>query len=193
MALLVLRERVHHDSQLVHSLQQRVCVCRPATTSQVVGRLAHTRSRSLLCLVPVSCRVGSDVIIEKHWRGFVNRSILDYFLEELNKATSSSSSTALDISPIITTPKSYLIFVQHLDLFFLSPVQFDVPPLLVLEFLGRIVDVFKDYFKDVSEDALKNNFVTVYCVRTRAPFEARRDAPPRFGGLVGWLIDWLVG
>jgi AP-3 complex subunit mu len=107
-----------------------------------------------------------DVVIEKHWRGFVNRSILDYFLEELNSATSSSSSTSssIDIPPIITTPKFYLIYVQHNDLFFLSPVQFDVPPLLVLEFLGRIVDVFKDYFKDVSEDALKNNFVTVYCV-----------------------------
>lgn len=171
---------MHHDPQLVHSLQQRVCV-RPAK-NLVVGRLAHTRSRSLSrsgawC----SCRVGSDVIIEKHWRGFVNRSILDYFLEELNKATSSSSSTALDISPIITTPKSYLIFVQHLDLFFLSPVQFDVPPLLVLEFLGRIVDVFKDYFKDVSEDALKNNFVTVYCVRT----QAAPRLSPRFGWLVG--------
>jgi len=40
-----------------------------------------------------------------------------------------------------------------------------VPPLLVTEFLHRMADIFKEYFHELSETSLKENFVTVYEVR----------------------------
>ena len=50
------------------------------------------------------------------------------------------------------------------DMYFLATVLQDSPPLLVIEFLYRVVDVFSDYFQDLSERAIKENFVTVYQV-----------------------------
>ena len=39
------------------------------------------------------------------------------------------------------------------------------PPLFVIEFLHRIIDVFEDYFGECSETSLKDNYVIVYEVR----------------------------
>jgi len=101
--------------------------------------------------------IRGDVIIEKHWRGFINRSICDYFWEEVNKAPSPE-----EVLPIIITPKFYLVNVQKNALFFLCPVQAEIAPLLVIDFINRVLDIFSEYFSAVNEDSLKDNFVTVY-------------------------------
>jgi len=98
-----------------------------------------------------------DVIIEKHWRGLINRALCDHFWEEVNKAESPA-----EVLPIISTSKYYLIHIQHEGLFFLAPVLSEISPLLVIDFLQRVIDVFINYFEVVNEDSLKDNFVTVY-------------------------------
>lgn len=98
-----------------------------------------------------------DIIIEKHWRGFLNRAIVDQFINEVAKYENLN-----DVPPVIITSKFYLIHYHIGDIFLLCPVQGDVPPLLVVEFLSRLCEIFKDYFGNVNEDALKNNFVIVY-------------------------------
>ena len=40
-----------------------------------------------------------------------------------------------------------------------------VPPLFVIEFLHRIVDTFKEYFSECTEQRIKDNYVIVYEVR----------------------------
>jgi hypothetical protein len=40
-----------------------------------------------------------------------------------------------------------------------------VAPLLVIEFLHRVADIFKDYLHELTEAALKENFVSAYEVR----------------------------
>jgi AP-3 complex subunit mu len=40
------------------------------------------------------------------------------------------------------------------------------PPLLVVEYLNRVVDTFQEYFGEVSEEIIKENFVTIYQVRS---------------------------
>jgi len=98
-----------------------------------------------------------DIIIEKHWRGFLNRAIVDQFVNEISKYENLN-----DVPPVITTSKFYLIHYHQNDVFLLCPVQGDVPPLLVVEFLARLVEIFKEYFGPISEDVLKNNFVIIY-------------------------------
>eukprot|EP01102_Stenamoeba_stenopodia_P008024 TRINITY_DN2275_c0_g1_i1.p1 TRINITY_DN2275_c0_g1~~TRINITY_DN2275_c0_g1_i1.p1 ORF type:complete len:418 (+),score=72.55 TRINITY_DN2275_c0_g1_i1:178-1431(+) len=98
-----------------------------------------------------------DVIIEKHWRGVAPRTICDQFWEEVSKA-----STPEETLPVIPTSKGYLVHIQTNGLFLLSLVQAEVAPLLVIDFLYRIVSIFKDYFREVSEDSLKENFVVLY-------------------------------
>lgn len=98
-----------------------------------------------------------DVIIEKHYRGLINRSICDYFWDQVNKAPNPS-----EVPPVIITPKFYLVHIQRSGLYFLATIQNEVPPLLVIDFLQRLYDVFTEYLTNVNEGTLKENFTTVY-------------------------------
>ena len=95
-----------------------------------------------------------------------------------------------EVLPVITTPKYYLFHVLRHRLFFLANVTaeargartaflglwpsalpnhfvrrvFQAPPLLVVEYLNRVVDTFQEYFGEVSEEIIKENFVTIYQV-----------------------------
>lgn len=100
-----------------------------------------------------------DVFIEKHYRGVTSRTVCDQFWKFVMKAPSPS-----EVLPVIPTPKCYLVHIQRNGLFFLAVVQSDVPPLLVLEFLGRVTEVFRDYFGALSEEKLREHFSVVYQV-----------------------------
>lgn len=45
---------------------------------------------------------------------------------------------------------------------FIDLVSPQVPPLLVIELLHRIMDIIKDYFGAVNESVIKDQFVIVY-------------------------------
>ena len=89
----------------------------------------------------------------------MNRAIIDQFVNEVNKYTFPA-----DVPPVIVTSKFYLIHYHEADLFFVCPVQGDVPPLLVSDFLFRFADIIKNYFGAVNEEVIKQNFVTIYQV-----------------------------
>ncbi|XP_046845867.1 AP-3 complex subunit mu-1-like isoform X2 [Xenia sp. Carnegie-2017] len=95
-----------------------------------------------------------DIFLEKHWRSVLGRSVCDYFFEAQGKATSPE-----DIPPVIATGFSYLISIFRHDLFFVSVVENEVPPLFVIEFLHRVVDLIKEYFSDCTETIIKENCV----------------------------------
>lgn len=98
-----------------------------------------------------------EVLIEKHYRGMVSRTCCDLFWAEVQAA-----SHPTEVNPVLVTPKFYLIHVQRYGMFFIAVVQREVTPLLVTEFLHRVVDVFRDYFNEVSDESIKENFITVY-------------------------------
>jgi len=99
-----------------------------------------------------------NVIIEKNFRGIMSRVVVDQFWDEALKYSPFFS----EVPPVITTPRYYLVHLQKYELFFLSVVARDVPPLLVLEFLDRMASIFADYFPDLNEYVLKDNFSTAY-------------------------------
>jgi AP-3 complex subunit mu len=75
---------------------------------------------------------------------------------------SPSSESEAAIQPVIATSKYNLVHVKRNNLYLLAVLLHDSSPLLVIEFLNRAADVFKDYFSGLTEELLKDNFVTVY-------------------------------
>lgn len=57
--------------------------------------------------------------------------------------------------PVIQTSKEYVVNVLQSNLFFICTLKTDNPPLLAIEFLNRVHDVFYDYFQRVDESTLK--------------------------------------
>jgi hypothetical protein len=100
------------------------------------------------------------VIIEKHYVGLVGRSICDKFWDEVT-----NHSDPYDVPPIITTSKWYLLHIQHNKLFFLAITKQDCAPLVIFEFLERLVEVFGHYMSEITEENIRDKFVIVYQVR----------------------------
>ncbi len=98
--------------------------------------------------------------MEKHFRG-LNRNTCEQFWEQVSKSSSFD-----EVPPIIATPKYYFLHVQREGIFYLAIVSKEVAPLFVLELLHRVADTFTLYFEKATESIIKENFVTVYQVRT---------------------------
>lgn len=100
-----------------------------------------------------------EVIIEKHYRGNSARTESTPFWTQTTK---SSRGIPIDIAPVIPTTNGALIHLQRDNLFFLASLLSDTPPHFVAEFLAFLADIFVDYFGELNEHAIKDNFVTVY-------------------------------
>ena len=98
-----------------------------------------------------------EVLIEKHWRDVTPRSVCDYFWDEVNKYESRD-----EMPPVVNTTKYYLVSIYREDMFFLGTTTVETNPLGVIEFLHRMFDTFENYFGEVCESNIKDNFSTVY-------------------------------
>jgi AP-3 complex subunit mu len=122
-----------------------------------------------------------EVLIERHFRGVVtSRSVCDTFWdrasESVNHHGGVSSTTSLlrneqhynTVPPVMEVPESdqgtlYLISILRDGLSYLAVCPAEASPLLILEFLHRIANIFVEYFgSPADESAIKDNFSTVY-------------------------------
>jgi AP-3 complex subunit mu len=98
-----------------------------------------------------------EVLIEKHWRGITSRAVCDFFWDEVNKYENKE-----EMPPVLATSKYYLISIHRDDIFLLVTSTGEIQPLLAIEFLHRVFDIFEEYFGTVEESTIKENFSTVY-------------------------------
>jgi AP-3 complex subunit mu len=121
-----------------------------------------------------------EVIIERHFRGVTSRGVCDYFWERASASANhhgglASTSTIIDyadsfqdtVPPVMEVTSDdktlYLFSILRDGLSYLAVCPAEVSPLLVIEFLHRVADIFADYFgTPTDESAIKDNFSTVY-------------------------------
>jgi AP-3 complex subunit mu len=107
-----------------------------------------------------------EVLIEKHWRGVTSRSVCDFFWDEVNKVDHREWTPPVMVCPGTSTQQGPCLLLHVMregeDVFALATVDQEVPPLLVLEFLHRVLDVLAEYFGTVDDVAIKDNFSLVY-------------------------------
>lgn len=135
--------------------------------------------QSLFILSPTG-----EVLIERHFRGVTSRSVCEYFWDKasvgVNHHGGLSTTTSLltneeqqlllplKVLPVMEVPESkhgtvYIISILRDGLSYLAVLPAEVSPLMVLEFLHRVADIFVDYFgSPADESAIKDNFSTVY-------------------------------
>mmetsp|Transcript_9461 Transcript_9461/g.35117 ORF Transcript_9461/g.35117 Transcript_9461/m.35117 type:complete len:418 (-) Transcript_9461:127-1380(-) len=100
-----------------------------------------------------------DIIIERHWRGRISRSVGEEFWRHVK------SSEPQETLPVIATPGHYLIHVFRYNLFFVGVVTQETQPLLVTELLNNFVQILHTYLggsSKVSDVSIKQHFTTIY-------------------------------
>uniref|UniRef100_A0A7E4ZQI7 MHD domain-containing protein n=1 Tax=Panagrellus redivivus TaxID=6233 RepID=A0A7E4ZQI7_PANRE len=106
-----------------------------------------------LFIVNTSC----DILLEKHYKSVIHRSICDYFFDVQKKVEHPE-----DVLPVIATPHHYLINIYHNQLYLVAVTTTESPPLMVIEVLHRIVATFTEYFEECSDATIKENLVIVF-------------------------------
>lgn len=100
-----------------------------------------------------------QVIIEKHYRGNATRTESVSFWSQTAKT---AKGLPTNVPPFLPTPKGALVHLQRNGLFLLASVLSDTQPIFVTQLLSTLADVFEDYFGELNEHAIKDNFITVY-------------------------------
>ena len=137
--------------------------------------------QSLFILSPTG-----EILIERHFRGVTSRSVCDYFWDKasvsVNHHGGLSTTTSLltaeeqqlllplhdSILPVMEVPERnhgtvYIMSILRDGLSYLAVLPAEVSPLMILEFLHRVADIFVEYFGDpADESAIKDNFSLVY-------------------------------
>ncbi|TKR59835.1 hypothetical protein L596_029451 [Steinernema carpocapsae] len=65
-------------------------------------------------------------------------------------------------SPIIATPEATFVYIKCNNVYLVSTSTKNVNVTVVLSFLYKCVQVFTEYFKDVEEESIRDNFVITY-------------------------------
>jgi AP-3 complex subunit mu len=141
--------------------------------------------QSLFILSPTG-----EIVIERHFRGMTPRSVCDHFWERASESLNhhggvSTACTGGDPLPLYDTVPPimeitiddenhqgsgvdgensiFLFSILRDGLSYLAACPGEISPLLVIEFLHRVADIFVDYFgSPVDESSIKDNFSTVY-------------------------------
>ncbi|KAJ4850637.1 AP-3 complex subunit mu [Turnera subulata] len=99
-----------------------------------------------------------EVMLEKQLTGHrVDRSICTWFWDQ-----AVSQGDSFKDQPVIASPTHYLFQVVREGITFLACTQVEMPPLMGIEFLGKVADVLSGYLEGLNEDVIKDNFVIVY-------------------------------
>ena len=96
-------------------------------------------------------------VFEKHWQEVVSRRALDELWTILQR-----EGGAVNAPPMHAVGRIAMVHVSRGALLFVGTVARDVPALVVIELLHRVGDLLELYLKELSEQSMRANFVTVY-------------------------------
>merc|ERR1712224_1092581 len=98
------------------------------------------------------------VVIEKHWRTKVARTVADDFYT----SHVVHAGDPREVPPVVLSNRYCYVHVLHRDLIFLAVLTHETPCFMVLEMLHRIVDTLERYFGQLSDEVIRDNFVDTY-------------------------------
>ncbi|KAG9351014.1 hypothetical protein JZ751_024903 [Albula glossodonta] len=97
------------------------------------------------------------VLICRNYMGNMDMAEIDHFMPILMKKEEDA-----DVSPLLTRGAAHFLWIKHSNLYLVAMTKKNANAALVYSFLYKIVEVFKEYFKELEEESIRDNFVTVY-------------------------------
>merc|ERR1712113_1189884 len=100
--------------------------------------------------------MGGKVIISRNYRGDVPMNITERFQQHVIDAEDSA------IKPVFCEDGISYAWIQYNNLYLLAVTQRNSNATLIVAFLYRLAEVLKDYFKELEEESIRDNFVITY-------------------------------
>jgi len=97
------------------------------------------------------------VIISRNYRGEVPMSVTERFTQHVCNAAEDAV-----LKPCFYEDGINFIYIQYKDVYLLAVSQRNCNAVMILAFLYKVVEVLREYFKELEEESLKDNFVITY-------------------------------
>jgi len=96
------------------------------------------------------------IIISRNYRGDVPMSVAERFSRYIQETEE------VDMRPIFTEDGITFAYIKHNNLYLLTVTKRNSNVALMFMYLYRLVTVFKDYFGELDEESIRDNFVIIY-------------------------------
>jgi len=97
-------------------------------------------------------------LLARNYRGDIPMSAVEKFPVLLSEAEDESSS----VPPCFSSEGINYLYIRHNNLFLLALTKRNSNAAEILLFLHKIVEVFTEYFKELEEESIRDNFVVIY-------------------------------
>ncbi|OCT90410.1 hypothetical protein XELAEV_18019022mg [Xenopus laevis] len=96
-------------------------------------------------------------LICRNYKGDIDTLEIDHFMPLLVQKEEESN-----LTPLLTHGKVHFMWIKHSNLYLVALTNKNANASLVYSFLYKLVEVFTEYFKEVEEESIRDNFVIVY-------------------------------
>lgn len=101
--------------------------------------------------------VKGKVLISRNYKGDVDTTEIDHFLPLLTQQEEEGLTC-----PLLSRGKVHFLWIKHSNLYLVALTMKNSNASLVYSFLYKLVEVFTEYFKELEEESIQDNFVVVY-------------------------------
>uniref|UniRef100_A0A8B9R564 Adaptor related protein complex 1 subunit mu 2 n=1 Tax=Anas platyrhynchos TaxID=8839 RepID=A0A8B9R564_ANAPL len=96
-------------------------------------------------------------LISRNYKGDVSMGEIDHFMGLLLQKEEEGA-----LSPLLTRGQVHFLWIKHANLYLVATTKKNANASLVFSFLYKVVEVFSEYFKELEEESIRDNFVIVY-------------------------------
>jgi AP-1 complex subunit mu len=96
-------------------------------------------------------------LMSRNYKGDINMSCIDKFMNMVLDREDEGN-----ISPILKLDDITYMYIRHSNLYLVAIAKGNPSPSLIFAFLHKLVRVFQEYFKELEEESIRDNFVVVY-------------------------------
>jgi hypothetical protein len=99
-----------------------------------------------------------QTLLARNYRGDIPMSAVEKFPVLLSEAEEDSSA----VPPCFSNEGINYLYIRHNNLYLLALTKRNTNAAEILLFLHKIVEVFTEYFKELEEESIRDNFVVIY-------------------------------
>jgi len=101
--------------------------------------------------------IKGKVLISRNYRGDIDNNVIEKFIGLVSEKEEDGS-----LTPLICTPECTFAFIKHSNLYIVATTKKNSNIAMIFCLLHTIKRVMEDYFRDVEEESLRDNFVICY-------------------------------
>merc|ERR1711871_796696 len=121
-----------------------------------MGAGESTESVSMSCSAVFILDAKGKIIINRNYRGDVPMTVAERFANYIAETEEE------DLRPVVHENGVTFVYVKYNNLYLLAVTKRNANAAVIVLFLYRLVQVFKNYFKELEEESIRDNFVIIY-------------------------------